>query len=459
MKKNDIIRELFSYLKNETFEERLIDISNLLNQFYKVENDFEKLRQLPHTTIKRYLEIIIHVVNGNSKKVIDEKEIESFLNNISNIDYVTFKKKLSKYNLFRFFQKELGLDQKTVENISALVLLLSISGGTFFIYNEIDKTFIDVDYSSQKASMVALANNPSIDDDINSVLKMAQDELKKEEEKKIENDVSEVAFEESTVEPSTNQVVLSEENNHIVDEHMDDLALSEEPIPSEEPLEPLNLKKPVTESNLGEYEIPYTPTDPNKKDSELATPSVAVESTSKNVLDSVVNPNPNASELITVDERIQYILDRYNLTLEQFNIVKSIVMAEAMYDSYDDGYAVINTMYNRTLSKSNNNFVNYFYGEGAGRSLYYQAIAPNQFVVYQNGMYEKNLTKNDGPVYDAIIDFLTTEKIKHSYLNFLSANTNMTRAYEEFAHGGNKYFEELVESDLIVVEDNTNSRS
>ena len=449
MKKNDIISELFSYLKNETFEERLIDISNLLNQFYMVENDFEKIRKLSRTTVKRYLEIIIHVVNGNSQKVIDEKEIESFLNNISNIDYVSFKKKLSKYNLFRFFRKEFGLDQKAVENISALVLILSLTGGAFFVYNEIDKTFIDVDYSAQKSAMVALTNKPSIDDNINSVLKNVKDEVKKEEEKRIENDESKVALEEPSPEPSTDLSVstegnedglLEENSQNIVDDHMDDLVLPEETIPSKEPLEPLNINKPVTNNhNLGEYEIPYTPTDPNKKEQTLE------------------------------QEIIQYILDKYGITLEQFDIIKAIIIAEAKPDSFDDGYAVTNTIYNRTQSEKWLYTAEWCYKDKNGNRLkfdgnniYDVVISPYQFEVYGNGRYKQYLDKNDGPVYDSIIAFFNdlrngNYENMHNFLNFKSSEIEMSCYFEQPAgRGGNKYHGLLTDNDRI---EKQNSRS
>ena len=55
---------------------------------------------------------------------------------------------------------------------------------------------------------------------------------------------------------------------------------------------------------------------------------------------------------ITKEDKIKYILEKYNLTNEQFKILSAIVLSEAQANSYDDAYAVINTIYNRIHSKN-----------------------------------------------------------------------------------------------------------
>lgn len=148
------------------------------------------------------------------------------------------------------------------------------------------------------------------------------------------------------------------------------------------------------------------------------------------------------------------ILEKYKLTEEQFNIVASIVLSEAKANSYEDAYAVINTMYNRIRSKTWISYTNSVLGENKGKSLYYQAICPNQFVVYQDGIYQKflnsDMTKQNG--YQAIIDLLFEEETKHNYLRFLSAEYPSPER-KQFVENGNCYFQTLTKSDTIKEEE------
>jgi len=148
------------------------------------------------------------------------------------------------------------------------------------------------------------------------------------------------------------------------------------------------------------------------------------------------------------------ILEKYNLTEEQFNIIASIVLSEAKANSYEDAYAVINTMYNRIRSKKWIGYTNSLLGENKGESLYYQAICPNQFVVYQDGIYQRflnsDMTKQNG--YQAIIDLLFEEKTMHDYLSFLSS-AYQSPERTQFVENGNCYFQTLKESDTVKREE------
>lgn len=152
--------------------------------------------------------------------------------------------------------------------------------------------------------------------------------------------------------------------------------------------------------------------------------------------------------IITKEDKITSILDRYNLTKEEFNIISAIVLSEAESNSYEDAYAVINTIYNRTHSKNWVKSINSRYGNNKGENLYYQAIAPNQFTVYESGAYKKNLNKTNSVSYDAIIDFLYTEEVIHNYLSFRSHNIKVKNS-ETFSNNGNNYFNVLLDSNRI----------
>jgi hypothetical protein len=151
---------------------------------------------------------------------------------------------------------------------------------------------------------------------------------------------------------------------------------------------------------------------------------------------------------ISNDEKLKYILKEYNLTKEQFNVLKAIVLSEAQGNSYEDAYAVINTIYNRTHSKAWVKSINNKFGKGTGRSLYYQAISPGQFTVYKSGAYKKHLNNTKSVGYTAILDFLYTKDIMHNYLSFRSHSIKKKNS-ECFSSKGNNYFQELKEENRI----------
>lgn len=146
------------------------------------------------------------------------------------------------------------------------------------------------------------------------------------------------------------------------------------------------------------------------------------------------------------------ILKTYNLTDEQFDIICAVVLAEAWVNSYEDAYAVINTIFNRTRSYAWHYSVDKDFGEGAGFSLYYQVILAGQFSVYSNGEYKKFLGVRDLPGYKAVLDFLTTQEPMHDYLNFY-ANFGDTAGKEQFVPNGNLYYNHLQPEDIIPIEE------
>ena len=156
--------------------------------------------------------------------------------------------------------------------------------------------------------------------------------------------------------------------------------------------------------------------------------------------------NYNAN--ITKEDKIDYILNKYNLTKNEFNTLTAIVLSEAQSNSYEDAYAVINTIYNRTHAKNWVRSCSSYFGKNKGQSLYYQAIMPNQFVVYQHGTFTKYLNRTDLNGYNAVIDFLYDEKIMHNYLSFRANNIVITGS-EKFSTMGNNYFNTLEESNRI----------
>ena len=144
---------------------------------------------------------------------------------------------------------------------------------------------------------------------------------------------------------------------------------------------------------------------------------------------------------------VDYILDKYNLTSDEFNVLCAVVMGEAKENDYRDAYAVINTIYNRTKS---NTWINYVANimDCDGTNLFNQVVCTGQFEAYYNGRYQKFLGVKDNQAYKAIIDFLVSEEIMHEYLSFVAAYGE-SYGKEQFVSDGNRYYNLLIDEDKI----------
>ena len=104
----------------------------------------------------------------------------------------------------------------------------------------------------------------------------------------------------------------------------------------------------------------------------------------------------------------------YDLCEEDVELLCAIVSAESD-KSYDDALAVISTILNRCETS---NWIN-----SHGRDPIAQATAPNQYVVYQHGSYEKYMNgKAPETVVQAVKDALSGVR-NHKYTSFRSNGT------------------------------------
>lgn len=119
----------------------------------------------------------------------------------------------------------------------------------------------------------------------------------------------------------------------------------------------------------------------------------------------------------------------YELCEEDFELLCAIVSAESD-KSYDDALAVVTTVLNRCETS---NWIN-----SHGRDPIAQATAPNQFVVYQHGSYERYMNGNaPSTVVQAVKDALAGVR-NHKYCSFRS---NGTTSYSNnmITSTGNRY--------------------
>lgn len=194
----------------------------------------------------------------------------------------------------------------------------------------------------------------------------------------------------------------------------------------------------VNSKGLNESDTKKTESD----DLDYNIEQIAVQKSSKK--DNLITFVKEEDIALTQEEKIEKILRKFNLTEEELNVCCAIAIAEACGEgtNYEEATHVINTAYNRIISAR--------WVASLGDNLYEQMTAPDQFVVYQNGIYTKYLGRTDLPGYQAVIDFLsnTSEVEVHDYLSFRS-NDSEVKDSTQLVVGGNKYFNLLTEEDRL----------
>ncbi len=414
MKTDDIISELFSLLKNQNAEGRLFTLVNILNDFYTFDNEYQELSNIPKRTIQRYLEIIIMLVNGNTNYRTPEEAVEAFCYNMSDINYIVFRKRLFQYKV-NIIKENFKLDDKTIQKLGAMILVLSVAASSLAAYINYNKEEVVPDEPLKSyTENISLAEEPTIKADarIEELLHLAE-----------ENEKKKLMEEKEFVE-----LPLTHEQDEVVEE---------EPIVIEESPESQKIIIDETQSAPVKMEMPSEEIKPQK---------VYYETSS-------------------IDETINYILEKYNITYDQFKTVVAITRAESD-GTYEDAYAVINTMGNRLESEAWRYTARYcYYTEDEnhnkvrlildGTNIYDIATSPNQFVVYEKGYYKRYLDTNDGPVFNAVVDYLTTRKRMHDYTYFLAHECTTPEPSERFSDRGNNYYHIPPEEDRIYEEGRT----
>lgn len=163
----------------------------------------------------------------------------------------------------------------------------------------------------------------------------------------------------------------------------------------------------------------------------------------------VVTRKYTEQRVISKEEKINWILGEYNINRYQFNVLCAMVLHEAKANNYTDSYAVISTMYNRTVTKKWIDYINSVMGRGCGYNIYCQAIAPGQYVPYNQ--YKGLIPKINNTVAEqATIDMLYSKQPNHPYTSFRSAGSP-SKGRVQLVPGGNRYFSLVQKDDNYVV--------
>ncbi len=136
-----------------------------------------------------------------------------------------------------------------------------------------------------------------------------------------------------------------------------------------------------------------------------------------------------------VQEKLDYVLTKYNLSFEQFEIVVKTLLGEGGEYDYDECYKLANSVDNRIHSSKWVNSVSKWFNDGDGYSLYYQIICPGQYAVYLDGIYKK---------YGDVFDYIGTFGI----MDYLFKREPVTddMSFYMGKNGGNVYHDPLTDN-------------
>ncbi|MDE6285159.1 MAG: hypothetical protein K2M17_05380 [Bacilli bacterium] len=167
----------------------------------------------------------------------------------------------------------------------------------------------------------------------------------------------------------------------------------------------------------------------------------------KAAIDSYVESKINYNALdfskrnATLQDKLQYIYQEYNLSAYDFQVLVAVVRQEAG-DSYQEAYNVISNLSNRIKSKQwVNNYPN-------GRNLIAQVKRSGQYGAYIDGNYKQYMSNyKQLNAFDAVVECLITQKTSHKYKSF-QAPCDAKQGVQLYP-GGNVYYHELTSSDLL----------
>lgn len=143
----------------------------------------------------------------------------------------------------------------------------------------------------------------------------------------------------------------------------------------------------------------------------------------------------------TLEEKIDYILNEFELTWDQFITIAAVVRQEAG-PSYDEGYNVISNIFLRTIDGGYAKYLT------PAKCFFAQTTRDGQYVAYGKRHYVKHLSYiEDTDTYLAVIDFFCSAdengqlKPSHDYLYFGAYGTTGREDAVRLS-GANEYFNE-----------------
>ena len=139
---------------------------------------------------------------------------------------------------------------------------------------------------------------------------------------------------------------------------------------------------------------------------------------------------------VLTDEKINYVLEKYSLDLEQLNVVLKTYLGECGDTYYSEGYVCCDSTLNRTKSSAWHYDIDRAFFEGAGYNIYYQITAPGQYTVYLYGGYKKFDDPRKYSTTYGVLDCLVLGINVNKYCSFRDKSNSVG---EQLVKGGNKY--------------------
>lgn len=227
----------------------------------------------------------------------------------------------------------------------------------------------------------------------------------------------------------------------------------------------------LLEGNLVDYDVYKT-----LWENDLIFDALDLASPKENDDEDVLEKNEEVEEAVekielTNEDKIQAICEKYQLTRDEFQVIVAVVIAECKYFSYEDAYAVINTIFNRSISSIWIYDVEKYQGEGKGTNMYNQVIQSGQFDPYwysQSYLDYMDATPEMYPAMQAVIDFFNvhideeTNEIViqparlHDTTNFVGSGVTPKYKSYQYVTRGNKHGvhmkeEHYVSSDFTTI--------
>ncbi len=143
---------------------------------------------------------------------------------------------------------------------------------------------------------------------------------------------------------------------------------------------------------------------------------------------------------ILTNAKINYILAKHNITLEELNVIFKTYLGENGEYNYSEGYVCANSTGNRMHSASWIYDTDKAFFEGAGYNIYYQITAPHQYSVYTTGSYKKFSEPLQYSTTYGVIDYLVLGESIHNYCSFRDKSSSKG---EQLVRRGDKYRELL----------------
>ncbi len=168
----------------------------------------------------------------------------------------------------------------------------------------------------------------------------------------------------------------------------------------------------------------------------------------------------------TIPEMIDYILRKFDLTREEFDIIIAGCITEGMpgeenEDRINEGLNVASVLYNRCKNERWINYVRQVTGIKGNIGLFENYVAKGQFSTYDSGFYLRAIDQKSGPLYEALVKFFyyvdnidpdrqnPDYEVRHNYCSFWAHYLGRKDGVQLVSPGGNDFFDPTLPEEAV----------